>query len=159
LPRSRLRSKRFRLLLRLLRLLYLLRIILHPLHPWTLDQPQRSGIPMTHALLLQVLVHLVDRPWGATHGSPSTGSQVIQEGWTVVRKPGLLLLRKHSCSIRAELDAGIGPVEDEPVFELAQLSGPSPELEQGTGQVLLQDLLAGEHDGKGDLHQVRGRSV
>src|SRR5205823_1443955 len=82
-----------------------------------------------------------------------------RESWTVVRMPGLLLLRKLSCGILAELDAGIGPVEDEPVFELAQLGGPAPELEQGTGQVLLQDLLTGEHDGQGDLDQVRGRPV
>ena len=91
---------------------------------------------------------------------PFAGGQVIQirESWAVVRKPGLLLLCKRSFSIGQEHDAGIGPVEDEPVFELAQLGGPSPELEQGTGQVLLPDLLAGEPDGQPDLDQAGGRS-
>src|SRR5215468_9846632 len=79
--------------------------------------------------------------------------------WAVARMPGLLLLFKLSLSTGQGLDAGIGPVEDEPVFELAQLGGPSPELEQGTGQVLLLDLLAGEFDGQIDLDQGRGRSV
>src|SRR5690242_13780234 len=75
--------------------------------------------------------------------------------------PVLLLLCKRSTisTIGQGLDAGIGPVEDEPVFELAQLGGPSPERKQGTGQVLLPDLLAGKFDGQRDLDQGRGRPV
>src|SRR5215469_18016139 len=79
--------------------------------------------------------------------------------WAVARMPGRLLLFKPSLNTGRGLDTGIGPVEDVPVFELAQLGGPSPELEQGTGEVLLPDLLAGESDGQCDLDQGRGRSV
>src|SRR5215475_124155 len=91
---------------------------------------------------------------GATDTGPLTvvvrGIQIGKLG-AVVRKPALL-----RCKV---ILAGIGPVEDKPVFELAQLGGPAPELEQGTGQVLLPDLLAGEFDWQCDLDQGRGRSV
>src|SRR5215471_2015879 len=107
------------------------------------------------------MAQALDRHRGATYPGPLTGLRVIQmgKGWAVARKTCLLLLYKRSSSIDCGLYAGIGPVEDEPVFDLAQLGGPSPELKQGTGQVLLHDLLAREPDWQRDLDQAGGRFV
>jgi hypothetical protein len=82
-------------------------VFLYPLHPWTLDQPQRPGIPMAHAIFLQALGVIADRPWGATYRVPSAGGQLVQirEIWTVVRMPGILLL-KLSCGLVVEVMLG-----------------------------------------------------